>query len=692
MMSLLKPRSIAVIGASAEQGKVGHALLRNLLTQGYRGEIYPINPKHTGILGKKTYPDIAAVPRTPELALIAIPAPKVAAVLRECGVKGVKHVIVISAGFKETHTEEGERMEEELRSIAEQYGIALLGPNCLGMLRPAIGMNASFARALPPTGQIALVSQSGAFAVGLLDAASASHLGFSVVFSCGNKAVLNECDLLEICASDAETNVIGLYLESIEEGERFRALAAHSEKPIVLLKAGTSSLGKRAASSHTGALAGNDGAVNAVCREGGIHRAHDLEEFVDLLHVLSTQPPLLSPNVAIITNAGGPGILAADAAEHFHLSLPHLSPEQETTLRAALPTSASVQNPIDVVGDADLGRFQSAIDTCIADPGIDGICALLTPQVMTPCMDIAHAIADGKKRAPLVPFTVSFIGGESVFGSTTFLESEGISTFPTPERAVRALAALRTVKPKEKRKERRKRSTACSKQAQRLLEGASGLLPPEILRTLLTLYDIPLPPDVIVTTPEEGAIEARRIGFPVVAKIASKDIIHKTDVGGIAMNLQTENDVQQAVHRILTSAHAARPDAHIDGVLIQPLLPLGDEFIVGGLRDPSFGPLVMVGLGGIYTEIFHDATFRSAPIQEEDAYRMLQELAAWPILMGARGRSPDDIVGLAQLITKTATLLTECPWIQDIDLNPVIVRPDGITVADVKVILGEKMP
>lgn len=692
-MSFLDPTSVTVIGASAQEGKVGNAIARNLLTQGYKGKIFLVNPTHASVLGKKCYPDIHGLPLTPDLAIIVIPALKVTEALRQCGEKGIKNAVIISAGFKETHTKEGERMEREIQRIAEEYGTTLLGPNCLGMLRPSIGLNASFAKTLPPAGPIALMSQSGAFAVGILDAATTHHLGFSSVLSIGNKTILNECDFLEMYAEDGATHVLGLYLESIGEGERFRDIALRIHKPIVLLKAGTSSFGKRAASSHTGALAGNDKAVDAVCRETGMRRAHDLEEFIDLLHMLSTQPALLSPNIAIITNAGGPGILAADAAKKYDLSLPSLSVEHRKKIQEVLPASASIENPIDVVGDANLNRFAAAIDTCIADPEMDGICVLLTPQVMTPCMDIAHAIADGKKRAPLMPFTVSFIGGESVWGATTFLEENNIPTFPTPERAVRALAALRqrTIGKNMPKKRRRGAGTRVQS-AHKILCGASGLLPEQNLQELLTLYGIPLPPSGIVQTWEEGIREAQRIGFPVVAKIASPDIIHKTDAGGIAIHLQTEEDVRQAVGRILTNIHTAKPNARIDGILIQKFLPIGDEFIIGGLRDPSFGPMVMVGLGGIYTELFRDTTFHTAPLQEQEAYTMLQELSAWPILMGARGRSPDDIVGLAQLLVRTAELLVECREIQEIDLNPVIVRPDGITIADAKVILREKRP
>lgn len=690
-MSILTPKSIAVIGASIQEGKVGHDILKNLLIQGYKGKIYPVNPKYTEILGTRTYPSVSAIPEPIDLAVIIIPAKAVPSVAEACGAKGIRSLVVISAGFKETHTEEGGKLEEELVHIVRNYQMNLVGPNCLGILRPAIGMNASFAKTLPPSGNIALISQSGAMAVALMDASKNLHLGYSVVLSIGNKTTMDEADFLDLCMEDHETNVVGLYLESIEEGKKFleKATRVVQEKPIVLLKAGVSAHGKKAAASHTGALAGSDAAIDALCAQVGVRRAKDAEEFLDLLSVLSSSPPLLSPNIAIVTNAGGPGILATDAVELAGLSLPPLSAPIEKRLRESLPPSASIGNPIDVIGDADMARYSAALDACGDDPSIDGLCVLLTPQVMTPCDDIAQCLIAWKRSHPLIPLVTSFMGEESVKKSREGLLASGIPTFPTPERAIRALAALIRVHtngyhPRDTSHSKKKRAEA----ARAILHGTHGLLSEECVGHLFALYHCPLPQQAIAKSPEEAAVIAKNIGFPVIAKVSSPDIIHKTDVGGIKGNLQTMEDVERAFESITTSVSVHAPQAQRNGVLIQKFLPIGNEFIVGSTRDPSFGPLLMVGLGGIYTELFRDTSFRLAPIEEEEAYRMLQELTSWPLLLGLRGKGQSDIAALAHLLTTISILVTECPEIKELDLNPVLVSQEGVTIADAKVLGG----
>ncbi|MDP7069443.1 MAG: CoA-binding protein, partial [Candidatus Peribacteraceae bacterium] len=392
-MSLFEPTSIAVVGASATEGKVGHDILNNLLTQGYSGSIYPINPKHDEILGTKAYKSVKDINEDIDLAIVVVPANIVPNVLEECVDKSIQNVVIISAGFSETGTEEGKQLEEQIVKIATsptpnaQRPIPnLIGPNCLGLIRPKIKMNASFAKELPPEGGIALVSQSGAMTVGMMDAAEQVGIGFSLIASIGNKTTMDECDLLKLCSEDESTTVIGLYLESISDGKKFleTARAITPRKPIVLLKAGVSEHGKKAAASHTGALAGTDAAIDAVCAQAGIHRAITMEHCFDLLEVLTTQPHLLSSNIAIITNAGGPGILATDAAEIVRLHLPTLEPRTEDPLNKALPKAANTGNPIDVIGDATTDRYIAALQAVGDDSNIDGVCVLLTPQVMTP--------------------------------------------------------------------------------------------------------------------------------------------------------------------------------------------------------------------------------------------------------------------------------------------------------------------
>jgi acetyltransferase len=696
-MSLLNPASIAVIGASSQEGKVGHDILKNLLTQGYDGIVFPVNVKGGEILGKKVYASVKDISDAVDLAVIVIPAKLVPEALTECGEKGIPSVIVISAGFTEVHTDDGKKLEEELVSIAKKYNIALVGPNCLGLVRPSIKMNASFAKDLPPAGNVALISQSGATAVALMDAAPNEGIGLSLMASIGNKAMMDECEWLELCEKDTETNVIAFYLESIKDGRKFRDIAARVAgiKPIVLLKAGVSAHGIQAAASHTGALAGSDSAIDALCKETGIHRAHTSEEFFDLLGVLSTQPHLLSNNIAIVTNAGGPGILATDAAEREGLSLPALSEKIESALKLSLPASASTHNPIDVIGDAGVDRYEAALTACRDDKSIDGLVVILTPQVMTPVEEIAHTIIRITKTAPLMPVCACFMGGESVREGTKILRSHGIPCYATPERAVRVIAALRIEETRDKKQETNKKQDLINnkQKSEKILTGKSGLLDEDTTAKLFALYDLPLPKQALARAVEEAVAIAEKIGYPVIAKISSPQILHKTDIGGVRANLKNSAEVIAAFNDILKSVltpHALPLTPTIDGILIQQFLPVGDEFIVGCVRDPSFGPLIMTGLGGIYTELFRDTSFRIAPVTQKTAYDMLAELKAWKLLLGMRGKAMRDIDALASLIERVSVMVMECPQIKELDLNPVLVSDEGVVIADAKVVIDIK--
>ena len=697
----LNPTSIAVIGASAQEGKVGHDILKNLLTQGYAGKIFPVNPKGGEILGATAYVSVKDIPETPDMAVIVIPAKFVPDALEECGAKGIKTVVVISAGFGEVHTAEGRDLEDELITIARRLEINLIGPNCLGVVRPGAKMNASFAKELPPAGPIALISQSGAMGVALMDGAMQSGLGFSTMLSIGNKAVMDECDFLEICAQDPETTVIGFYLESIKDGARFLETARRvsSKKHIVLLKAGVSEHGRAAASSHTGALAGSDAAVEALCAQAGIRRAHSTEEFLDLLGVLGMEPQLPTDRIAIITNAGGPGILATDAAESIGLKMPALAPRSAEALKPHLPAAASIANPIDVIGDADTARYEAAFTACQKDPNIDGIVVLLTPQVMTPCDDIAKAIVHLHTSSPMMPVVCAFMGGESVEKATNILRKAGIPVFPTPERAVNAIGALRMQTPRpgtaalglEKYKIlgaplRGRGDKERIKRAHGLLADSHGLLDEFTTQKLFALYDLPMPGQALAKTADEAVAIAERIGYPLIAKISSPQILHKTDVGGIRANLKNAKDIKTAFKDITSAVAKNMPEATLEGVLIQQFLPVGNEFIVGCVRDPSFGPLVMAGLGGIYTELFADTSFRIAPVDEKEAYRMLQQLKSWKLLLGMRGKPQADIDALATLVACISRMVSDCPQIVELDLNPVLVSDKGTIIADAKVV------
>lgn len=688
-MSLLEPTSIAVIGASATEGKVGHDILKNLLSEGYEGKVFPVNPKHSEILGIQTYASVSDIDADVDLAVIVVPAPIVPSVLEECGVKGISNAIIISAGFGETATPEGKALEEELKAVARTHKMNVIGPNCLGILRPSKKMNASFAAKNPPTGKVALVSQSGAMAVAVMDGASELGIGFSSIVSIGNKALIDESDILTLLGQDDETSVIGLYLESIADGPRFlqTCLDVGTTKRIVLLKAGTSKHGKEAAASHTGALAGSDSAVDAVCAQSGALRARTMQEFLDLLEALSTAPVLASENIAIITNAGGPGILATDAAEAAGLAMPKLTAEREQELRTHLPEAAGTGNPIDVIGDADTARFAAALDAVGHDPNIDGVALLLTPQVMTPVDDIAHTIVEWRKTHTTMPIVTSFMGDEHVRNARRVLQKAGVPSFETPERAIQALALLRDASPQatyEPHVQNEKRKA----NAQQILGDYVGLLPEDATEKLFSLYGIPVPKQRIATSENDAVHIASDIGYPVIAKISSPHILHKTDIGAVRAHLLSEDDVRNAYQDILRNVQVHRPDADIRGVLIQEFCSAGNEFIVGATRDASFGHLVMAGLGGIYTELLQDTAFRIAPISENEGYKLLQELLSWKLLLGMRGQKQLDIAQLALLVSTVSHLVHECPQITDIDLNPVFVRESGLVVADAKVVVG----
>ncbi|OIO55738.1 hypothetical protein AUJ46_00380 [Candidatus Peregrinibacteria bacterium CG1_02_54_53] len=688
-MSLLRPDSVAVIGASSDEHKVGHLILRNLLTQGYKGNIYPINPKGGSILDQQVYASVSAVPGPIDVAVIATPAMTVPAIAEECGKKGVKALVIISSGFREVGVD-GRAIEDKLRRVVERHHMHLVGPNSLGFIRPGIGLNASFANRLPPAGGVALISQSGALGDAFIDRADVIGLKLSLFLSLGNKVTMDECDLLEICEKDTETTVIGLYVEGIVDGRRFLALAERigRTKPIVLLKGGITEQGRAAASSHTGALAGSDAAIEAICEQAGILRARSTRQFLDLLRTLSQQPSLLSDRIAIVTNAGGPGVLATDAAVREELILPSLSSKNEAKLRAVLPPSSSARNPIDVLGDALADRYEHALTAAAQDPNIDGALAILTPQIMTPAKEIAETIVAIKDRHPLFPILCCFMGGESIREAVSVLHAHGVPNFSCPESAMHIFSSLRRAKISVAKRRAIPMNAKRAARARRILQaGGKGLLNEARTRSLLELYKIPLPQGQVVKTADAAVKIACSIGYPVVAKISSKEILHKMDVGGVAVHLTSDAQVRSAFARITKSVKSKAPKARVAGVLIQQSLPPGSEFIVGALKDETAGHLVMAGLGGIYTELFKDTAFRVAPVSPEQAYPMLTQLTSWKLLLGLRGKPQLNVDALARLIATVSRLSVECPQISAIDLNPVLVTAKDLTILDAKVIV-----
>ncbi|MGC8878178.1 MAG: acetate--CoA ligase alpha subunit [Anaerolineae bacterium] len=680
--SLFSPKSIAVIGASRTEGKLGHAVVSNLIQSGFKGKIYPINPQSSEILGFPAYPSITAVEDAVDLAVIVIPAKGVLEALEECGKKGVGAVIVISAGFRETG-HEGLLAERKMAEIARQYGMRIVGPNVLGVIDTLAPYNASFAAGMPRRGKIAFMSQSGALCTSILDIALARDIGFSRFVSLGNKADLNEIDFLEAWADDPESKVILAYLEGISDGARFIEVARRitKHKPIVAIKSGTTSAGSRAVSSHTGTLAGSERAYEAAFKQAGLIRAHSVGHLFDLAVAFARQPLPRNDQIAVITNAGGPGIMATDAIERSGLRVASLTQETMEALRKALPPAASVLNPVDVLGDALSDRYRVALDLVSKDPNVGALLVILTPQFMTEIEETACAVSEVAKKSD-IPVLACFMGEANTQAGVKILTKNNVPNYIVPEQAVAALRAMvdqrhwqDTPLPNfEHFDVDRERVTEIFRKVR--AEGRLQIGDAEA-RDILEAYRIPIPASKLCTTPEEAIAFAEQIGYPVVMKIASPDILHKTDIGGVRLNIQNASEVRDSFDLMVFRALRRMPDATIWGCLVQQQVRGGREIIVGMNRDPQFGALVMFGLGGIYVEVLKDVAFRIAPFSRNEANEMMREIRSFNLLRGVRGQPPADVAACAETLLKVSQLVTDFPEIVEMDINPLMVFEEG---------------
>lgn len=682
---LFSPRSIAVIGASTRQGSVGYTLTENLLKNGYAGEVYPVNPKTDTLFGLPCYRNISDIGRGIDLAIIIVPAAIVPQVLRESGAKGVKAAIIISSGFKETGAA-GKKLEDELASIAKESGIALLGPNCLGFLRPSISLNASFAKHMPAQGSIAFFSQSGALCTALLDL-TAGELGFSHFVSTGNKAVIDENELLRFFAQDDDTKAIGLYAEDLADSGQLigtgRAILSRSQaKPVVALKSGTTTAGTQASSSHTGALAGSDQAYQALFKQARMVRAESLEHLFDLLKIFSQNPLPNGNRLAIVTNAGGLGVLATDAAVSSGLELAKLSSETEKKLKVILPPAASSRNPIDVLGDALADRYRAALDLAAADDQADMLLVIVTPQTMTEAHETAQAIADTKNKSSK-PVVAVFAGKESLEEGLAVLRKNNVSTVLYPEAGARALAALAQVAKWRKDSSAtpfsfdnvdRERAAAIISQAK--AAGRTQLYETEAA-DILKAYGFPFLKTAFIRNVAEAETAIRDFSGRVALKIVSPDIVHKSDVGGVLLDIAPEH-IGKACRKLLTQVKTHVPEARLEGALIVEMAQTGGrEIILGMKQEPGLGSLVMAGLGGIFVETSKDVVFRFTPMTQEDAREMIQELKSLPLLEGARGQQGIDMPALVDSVGRLAQLVRDFPEIAELDINPILAFPDG---------------
>ncbi len=692
--SLLSPGSICVIGASQTPGKVGYEIFANLVDSGFQGKLFPVNPKADSILGHACFPDVSFLPESPDLAVIAVPTPAVKPAVEASLEKGAGAIIVITAGFKETGPE-GAKLEEEISRLCRGKEVPLMGPNCLGLVNTQHAMNASFASHMPEEGEISVLSQSGALCTAILDWAAGRHLGLAKLVSMGNKAGLDERHFLGAFAEDEHTKVIVGYLESISEGDEFirRAEAVAAKKPVVLLKVGSTEAGGKAASSHTGSLAGADVAYGAAFKRAGVIRAENFEHLFDVATALAMQPLPGGDRVAIITNAGGPGIMAADAVENAGMIVSKLSGASAETLADKLPAAASVANPIDVLGDADPERYAMALDVAQDDDTVDAIVVILTPQAMTRAAETARAIAARVRGEK--PVLAVFMGGRDVMPGREELVEAKLPDYTSPERAVAALKAMRSYAKWRQRPprvvsrfpvNRRRVERILSRQARTGRAQVGEVQAKEILRA----YDFNVPAGQLATGGDEAADIADRLGYPLAMKIVSPDIVHKSDFGGVKIGLGSAEEVRDAYDLMTLRIGRRMPEARIDGVYIEQMAARGREVIVGMTRDPQFGPMLMFGLGGIFVEVMKDVTFHLAPITREEAMQMLMGTRSYALLEGARGQGRVDIGAIAKGLQRISQLVTDFPQISELDINPLIVGPVGTepAVADARITLS----
>jgi len=676
LQSFFNPQSVAIVGASRQKGKVGYEILVNMVNSGYEGRIFPVNRSADTIEGLKCYPDLEAIGETPELVIVIVPAKFVLDVMEQCVKVGTKAVIIITAGFKEVGAE-GKKLEEEVVRVARRGQIRVIGPNCLGVIVTATKLNASFGGDLPAAGSTGYLSQSGALLAAILDMAKANGIGFSSLFSIGNKADVDELDLIEALAKDPNTKVIAGYLESIGDGNAFVRAAEQisHEKPILLMKSGGTAAGAKAASSHTGSLAGSETAYECMFARAGIIRCESITQQFDFAQAFANQPLPKGPSVAILTNAGGAGIMAADAVERLGLTFANPSQETIDKLAANLPAAANFENPFDVLGDALADRYEYALDVILDDPNVDAVLVLLTPQAMTEAGPTAEAIVRKAREKPDKPILACFMGAEKVADGVKVFREANIPQYESPESAVATIRAMADYVRWRARPERvvklfpvnrRKVESIIERHLRRDLMEIGEAESKEILEA----YGFATPKGSIATTADQAANIAQQLGYPVVLKIWSPDILHKSDVGGVKVGLKTDQEVKDAFDLMMYRIPKKQPDADILGVLVQEMCASGREVILGMNRDPQFGPMMMFGMGGIMVEVLKDVSFYLAPLTGQEAKQMLMSTKTYQILKGVRGQEGVDIEAIAEGLQRLSQLVTEFPQIKEMDINP----------------------
>ncbi len=683
---LFDSASVAVVGATERSGAVGRAVMRNLLDD-FDGEVIPVNPGVDEVFGVPCRDSVAETDA--DLAVIVVPSELALEVIAEAGEAGIRNVVVISAGFGETGAD-GSSRERELIELAERYDLSLVGPNCLGVISTPSGLNATFSPMNALAGSVSFMSQSGAFVTAVLDWAADRNLGFKDVVSLGNKAVLDECDFIEAWGDDPETDVILGYLESIEGGAEFVRTAREvtADTPILLVKSGRTEAGAHAAASHTGAIAGSEEAYEAGLDQAGVIRVERVEELFDFGAMLSGQPLPGTGGVAVVTNAGGPGVMATDAIGDAGLDLASFDDRTHEALAAVLPETASAYNPVDVIGDASTERFREGLEIVLDDPGVGSVVVIACPTATLSFEELAAALTELTDERE-EPVAACLMGGSSTAAAAEHLSKGGVPTYFDPARAVRSLDALyayreirdRTYEPPSAFDVDREAARTVLERVETQGDNRLGV---EAM-PLLEAYGIPIPDGEIVDSPSDAHEVASRIDGDVAMKIVSPDILHKTDIGGVELGVP-DAEVADTYESLVTRARSYQPDARLLGVQIQEMVDLDDgvETIVGTNRDPQFGPLVLFGLGGIFVEVLEDTTVRVAPVSTPEAEGMIDDVRAAPLLRGARGRESVDEAGVVETIERLSQLMTDFPAILELDINPLVATPSGVTAIDVR--------
>ena len=695
MQSNLKPffdsAGVAIIGASNKPNKLSYGIVKNLTLYGFKGEIYPVNPKEDEILGLKCYPDISKVPDPVDLAVIILPAGLIFPVVQECYKRGIKAVTVISGGFKELGPQ-GEKLEKELVEFVRNNGMRMVGPNCVGTMSLHTGLNTTFISGVPDTGGIGFLSQSGAVLGGVVDYVKGKGIGFSHFLSLGNEADVTETDIIEYLGDDLHTHVIAAYVEQIQDGQKFISISKQvtRNKPIVLLKAGRTSAGARAVSSHTGSLAGSHTAYQAAFKQSGVIEVETVNDLFDVSQAFALQHLPKGNRVAILTNSGGPAALLSDSLANNGFVISDLQTDTMDELRKVLNPSAQVANPVDMLGGAEPHEYEQAMQLLVNDPNVDIVVPILVPQALVNPVEVAEKIVKISKTTDKTVIAC-FMGDSLVLEPRKVLHEGKVPMVVFPDGIGTILAALRTYSDWLNSSLESVESFAGldKKLAEKLLQEAklNGSMSETLSRPLLQAYQIPVVAGDVAEDKESASELAEKIGFPVVMKINSPDILHKSDVGGIRLGLQNKDDVRRAYEEMMKSVSQKKPDALLEGVLIEAMAPKGHEVIIGMKRDPGFGAMMMFGLGGIFVELFKDVSFRVAPLTRQDALDMIYSTKAGKLLTGYRGEKEKDINAIVDVILKLSQLSIDFPEIEEIEINPLLVLQDSALALDGRVIL-----